>query len=86
MPGFLGFQELLVLMLVLLLLFGVKRMPELRRSLCCGLREFRTLRAAAIREYPISLVVHRAEGALLGRYPPPGPVAQWIEQRFSKSS
>jgi sec-independent protein translocase protein TatA len=41
MPGFLGVQELLLLMLVLLLLFGAKRVPELGRSLGRGMLEFK---------------------------------------------
>ena len=32
MPGFIGRQELLVLMLMLLILFGAERLPELGRS------------------------------------------------------
>jgi sec-independent protein translocase protein TatA len=41
MPGFISIQEVLVLMLVLLLLFGAKRLPELGRSLGHGMREFK---------------------------------------------
>jgi sec-independent protein translocase protein TatA len=38
--GRIGFGELLVIALVLLLLFGAKRLPELGRSLGQALREF----------------------------------------------
>lgn len=41
MPGFIGIPELLVLGLVVLLLFGPKRLPEMGRSLGHGLREFK---------------------------------------------
>jgi sec-independent protein translocase protein TatA len=41
MPGFVGFPELLLLGLVVLLIFGPKRLPELGRSLGRGLREFK---------------------------------------------
>ncbi len=41
MPGWIGFPELLVLCLVLLLLFGPKRLPEMGRSLGRGMREFK---------------------------------------------
>ncbi len=41
MPGFIGFPELLVLLVVLLLLFGPKRLPEMGRSLGKGMREFK---------------------------------------------
>jgi sec-independent protein translocase protein TatA len=41
MPGFIGFPELLVLGMVLLLIFGPKRLPEMGRSLGRGAREFK---------------------------------------------
>ena len=41
MPGFVGFPELIVLGLVLLLIFGPKRLPEMGRSLGRGMREFK---------------------------------------------
>jgi sec-independent protein translocase protein TatA len=42
MPGFVGFPELLLLGLVVLLVFGPKRLPEMGRSLGRGMREFKT--------------------------------------------
>lgn len=41
MFGAIGMQELLVIFLVVLLLFGSKQLPELARGLGKGLREFR---------------------------------------------
>ena len=41
MPGFIGMPELLLLGLVVLLLFGPKRLPEMGRSLGKGFREFK---------------------------------------------
>jgi sec-independent protein translocase protein TatA len=41
MPGFVGFPELLLLGLVVLVLFGPKRLPEMGRGLGKGLREFK---------------------------------------------
>lgn len=41
MPGWIGFPELLVLLLVILLVFGPKRLPEMGRSLGRGMREFK---------------------------------------------
>jgi sec-independent protein translocase protein TatA len=41
MPGWLGPWELLILLGVLLLVFGAKRLPEMGRSLGRGMREFR---------------------------------------------
>jgi sec-independent protein translocase protein TatA len=37
-----GWPEVLVILAVLLLLFGAKRLPEIGRSLGRGLREFKT--------------------------------------------
>jgi sec-independent protein translocase protein TatA len=39
--GSLGWQELLLILLAMLLLFGAKRLPEIGRSLGRGMREFK---------------------------------------------
>jgi sec-independent protein translocase protein TatA len=36
-----GFKELLVIMVIVLVLFGAKRIPELARNLGKGLKEFK---------------------------------------------
>jgi sec-independent protein translocase protein TatA len=41
MPGFIGMPELLLLGLVVLLVFGPKRLPEMGRSMGKGMREFK---------------------------------------------
>ncbi|MEN3343208.1 MAG: sec-independent protein translocase protein TatA [Actinomycetota bacterium] len=41
MPGFVGLPEILLLGLVVLLIFGPKRLPEMGRSMGRGLREFK---------------------------------------------
>jgi len=41
MPGWIGPWELLILLLVVLLVFGPKRLPEMGRSLGRGMREFK---------------------------------------------
>ncbi|MDX6412831.1 MAG: sec-independent protein translocase protein TatA [Gaiellaceae bacterium] len=41
MPGFIGFPEILLLGVVVLLVFGPKRLPEMGRSLGKGMREFK---------------------------------------------
>jgi sec-independent protein translocase protein TatA len=41
MPGFIGVPELLILLAVLLLIFGPRRIPEMGRSLGRGMREFK---------------------------------------------
>jgi sec-independent protein translocase protein TatA len=41
MPGWIGFPELLILLVAVLLIFGPKRLPEMGRSLGKGMREFK---------------------------------------------
>jgi sec-independent protein translocase protein TatA len=41
MPGWIGPWELAILLIVVLLVFGPKRLPEMGRSLGKGLREFK---------------------------------------------
>jgi sec-independent protein translocase protein TatA len=41
MFGEIGFEKLLMLLVVFLLLFGAKRIPEIGRSLGKGIREFK---------------------------------------------
>jgi sec-independent protein translocase protein TatA len=41
MPGFIGLPEIILLGLVVLLVFGPKRLPEMGRSLGRGMREFK---------------------------------------------
>ena len=42
MPGWIGPWEILILLVVVLLVFGPKRLPELGRSLGKGMREFKS--------------------------------------------
>ena len=42
MPGWIGAPELLILLLVVLLVFGPKKLPEMGRSLGKGMREFKS--------------------------------------------
>jgi sec-independent protein translocase protein TatA len=41
MPGFVGIPELILLAVVILLVFGPKRLPEIGRSVGKGMREFK---------------------------------------------
>jgi sec-independent protein translocase protein TatA len=41
MPGFLGVQEIVLLIVLFVIIFGAKRLPELGRSLGRGMREFK---------------------------------------------
>ncbi len=52
-PG-IGMSELLVIVLVVLLLFGSKRLPELARGIGKGMREFRKAAEDVKREIDIS--------------------------------
>jgi sec-independent protein translocase protein TatA len=40
-PSFVGFPEIILLLVVVLLIFGPKRLPEMGRSLGRGMREFK---------------------------------------------
>ncbi len=39
--GPVGWQEMIIILVILLLLFGAKRLPEMGRSLGRGMREFK---------------------------------------------
>jgi sec-independent protein translocase protein TatA len=41
MPGFIGIQEIVLSLVLLLLIFGARRLPEIGRSLGRGMREFK---------------------------------------------
>ena len=41
MPGSIGWQGLVVILIIMLLVFGPKRLPEMGRSLGRGMREFK---------------------------------------------
>lgn len=59
--GNIGFPELMVILLVALLVFGPKRLPELGRSLGRGLSEFR--RASTDLKNSIEREIEKAEPA-----------------------
>lgn len=42
MPGNIGLPEILVVLVIALIVFGPKRLPELGKSLGRGIREFRS--------------------------------------------
>ena len=52
MFGNLGFPELLIIMIVILLLFGAKRIPEIAGSMGKGIKEFKKNINDATREEP----------------------------------
>lgn len=72
MPGFIGLPELILLGLVVLLVFGPKRLPEMGRSLGHGLREFKDSVTNSDKEAP----------ALISAVPAPADVSE-IENRVA---
>ncbi len=76
MPGPLGFWEILIILVVLLLLFGAKRLPEMGRSLGRGMREFKEAVTGKDDERP-------AEGSELA---PPASASQPSESERIRSS
>ena len=76
MPGWIGPWELLILLVVVLLVFGPKRLPEMGRSLGKGMREFKSsitgkedehhaeLTASAIEEPVVAPVSKREHDAI----------------------
>jgi sec-independent protein translocase protein TatA len=61
MPGPLSVWELLIILAVLLLLFGARRLPEMGRSLGRGMREFK------------DAVTGKVEDEERAELPPPAP-------------
>jgi len=61
MPGWIGFPELLILLVVVLLVFGPKRLPEMGRSLGKGMREFKDSITGKDDEPPVAAQLPPAE-------------------------
>jgi sec-independent protein translocase protein TatA len=79
MTGFLSPTHILLLLVVVLLLFGAKRLPEFGRSLGSGMREFKeSINPAAHRE-PTALTEAPASDAVANRDEVPEPES--IEQQ-----
>jgi len=62
MFGSIGTPELLVIMLVILLLFGSKRLPELARGIGKGIRQFRRAMDDVKEEMDISDIDRELKG------------------------
>ncbi len=70
MPGWIGFPELVVLLIVLLLIFGPKRLPEMGRSLGRGMREFKdSISGNSKDELPTSLPAPSPEATVTAAQP-----------------
>jgi sec-independent protein translocase protein TatA len=62
MPGWIGVPELLILLLVVLLVFGPKKLPEMGRSLGKGMREFKSsVTGSHEKEAPAEITAHAVE-------------------------
>ena len=80
MTGLLTPAHIVVLLVVLLLLFGAKRLPELGRSLGSGLREFKNSVAAEHSDERATLPPPHAPGGLAQpASAPPAPEAAIAE-------
>ena len=73
MPSFIGFPELIVLAIVLLLIFGPKRLPEIGRSMGKGMREFKDS-VTGKDEEPVELTTMPAQEPTPTVPAPPTPV------------
>ena len=71
--GSLGVPELLIIFLVILLVFGAKRIPEIARGMGKGIREFKDATSDIKRELTIDEPPRRIE--------PPRPPASGTEPR-----
>ncbi len=85
MPSFIGFPELIVLAIVLLLIFGPKRLPEIGKSMGKGMREFKDsvtgkddepteLTATPVAEQPVAPPVEPVATPSAPPAPAPTPV------------
>ena len=70
MFGPLGFQELIFILILALLIFGPKRLPEIGRTIGKGMAEFRKASNDLKRTINTELALEE---------PPPPPVRPWIE-------
>ncbi|HWG54993.1 MAG TPA: twin-arginine translocase TatA/TatE family subunit [Gaiellaceae bacterium] len=76
MPFGIGIWEILILLLVVLLVFGPKRLPEMGRSLGRGMREFKD--SISGKDLDDDEPVHKRQASEL---PPAEPVAPPAESR-----
>jgi sec-independent protein translocase protein TatA len=82
MPFGIGVWEIVILLLVALLIFGPKRLPEMGRSLGKGMREFKDSVTGRDDDEP----VHRRQAAELEAAEPPVTETPAARERDSVSS
>ena len=79
MPFGISIWELLILLVVLLLIFGAKRLPEMGRSLGKGMREFKDSVTGV--EEAVSTDVNTSTSATPAELPSPSPASEPVPQR-----
>jgi sec-independent protein translocase protein TatA len=70
-----GIWEILILLLVLLLVFGPKRLPEMGRSLGRGMREFKDSITGKDKEQEEAAALAQAQATPAAPAPPPAAAA-----------
>ena len=71
MPGWIGPWELLILVLVLLLVFGPKRLPQMGRSLGSGIKELKDSVKGHVDKVDAEVDAEQKTPAALPPAPPP---------------
>jgi len=71
-----GHWEILIILLVILLIFGAKRIPEMAQGLGKGIKEFRKAMRDVQEEIDINSTSNTSSGNTLKTAPPPQSVAQ----------
>ena len=61
--GPIGWQEMILILVVLLLLFGAKRLPEMGRSLGRGMREFKDAVTGSEKDEPERMQISEPESS-----------------------
>jgi len=59
----LGYSELIIIFLIVLLLFGGRKIPEIARGLGQGIREFRSVRRDSVADATSASGTGKASGA-----------------------
>lgn len=71
-----GHWEILIILLIILLVFGAKRIPEMAQGLGKGIREFRTAMRDVQEEIDVNAPKANAQGSKIETSTPTDSVAQ----------
>ena len=75
MPGPLSAWEIVIILVVLLLVFGAKRLPEMGRSIGSGMREFKDAVTGKDEDPDKAELAPPAPAPTAATTPPPAPAA-----------